>query len=451
MLLLFETPTGFAVFRFSEVNFHLPNVMEKVWVDFADAGQASLIVWLKEFRTFEDKASAINVTGVNEELASMITRWLLPEMKLAVGKHEYKRIIESKLGITCAHNDIVMEVMWGIQHQMHKLVRKEKAEVAKEDRLPMSQGLKTFLRSYGFDVKPEMVNEQIVRTAKALYECDAIEDNFSTFLRDASRQLKKISGFNCKNWGFLKLATALMVIFCPEEGDDFRKALSEDELKKLEVDAPKYYDILSWALSMRAYNRIRYAYRVRIEKKILLESLIKKAKEACEAEQAQACEKGKVHGESEQIPQEHVMFANLCRMISSVISASNPPFVNVVRSHHKRSWDSAFEPIGLNKPTFCEGLSLGETGGTRIARISGAQPSTSNAIVPYKPFPHAVLLNSCAENQSQNIDDDNMDGNLGISTLPPPLTESEELALPDRSSFAGSCQWLQWFASKFAW
>lgn len=69
-----------------------------------------------------------------------------------------------------------------------------------------------------------------------------------------------------------------------------------------------------------------------------------------------------------------------------------------------------------------ESLSLGETGSRRIARISGAQPSTSKAIVPYKPFPHAVLLN-------QNIDVDNMDDhniNLGISTLPPPLTESVE-------------------------
>jgi hypothetical protein len=65
----------------------------------------------------------------------------------------------------------------------------------------------------------------------------------------------------------------------------------------------------------------------------------------------------------------------------------------------------------LNKSNFCEGLSLGETGGTTIARrfsFSGAQPSTSKAIVPYKPIPH-VLLSILAESQSQNIDGDNMD------------------------------------------
>jgi len=54
-----------------------------------------------------------------------------------------------------------MKLMWGIQHLMHKFVPEEKAEVAKEDRLPMSQGLKMVLRRYGFDVKPEMVSSVV--------------------------------------------------------------------------------------------------------------------------------------------------------------------------------------------------------------------------------------------------------------------------------------------------
>ncbi|CAL4968911.1 unnamed protein product [Urochloa decumbens] len=397
MLLLFETPTGFAVFRSSELFFYLPNTMERIWAEFAEVGQASLVVMRKEFQTFEDKASAINAAGVNKQLADMISRWLLPEMKLAVGKPEYKMIIESALGITCVHNGIVMEIMWGIQHLLHKLVPKEKAEVAREDRLPMSQGLKMLLSRYGFDVKPEMVNEGIVKTASALFECDAVYNICSSYLCECSVGFKNISGINCENWNALKLATTLKVLFCPEEeGDDFREVLSEDELLKLKGEAPKYYGILSEVKGLRTYQRIRSAYRVRIEKKILLGSLIKKAKEACEAEQAQACEKGKVRRESEQIPQEHVMFANLCRIILPVISASKPPYVNdnelPLPKGLKRSWDSAFEATALNKSTFCEGLSLGETGGRRIARISGAEPSTSKAIVPYKPFPVFLML-----------------------------------------------------------
>lgn len=56
------------------------------------------------------------------------------------------------------HNEGVMEMMWGIQHIMHELVPDEKVELNKEDRLPMSRGLKMFLSQNGFDVEPEMVS-----------------------------------------------------------------------------------------------------------------------------------------------------------------------------------------------------------------------------------------------------------------------------------------------------
>ena len=202
------------------------------------------------------------------------------------------------------------------------------------------------------------------------------------------------------------------------------QVLSEDELIKLKEEAPKYKDLVSKPHCIRTYEEISKAHQVRAEKRRLLGSLVKEAKAACE--------KGKLHGESEQIPQEHVMFANLCRMILPLISALKPPYVHELPLPKglKRSWDSASEPIVLNKSTFCEGLSLGETGGTRIARrssFSGAQPSTSKAIVPYKPIPH-VLLSILAE--SQKIDVDNMDRdqytNLGKSVLAP-LTTTEQV------------------------
>ena len=48
--------------------------------------------------------------------------------------------------------------MWGMQHLMHRLVPGEKSELPKEDRVPMSEGLKMFLSGYGYNVKPEMVS-----------------------------------------------------------------------------------------------------------------------------------------------------------------------------------------------------------------------------------------------------------------------------------------------------
>ena len=55
------------------------------------------VVFLQEFQTFEDKASAINSNGVCSKLAKMIKSSLRPGQKLAVGKQEYKDIIQASL------------------------------------------------------------------------------------------------------------------------------------------------------------------------------------------------------------------------------------------------------------------------------------------------------------------------------------------------------------------
>ena len=61
-------------------------------------------------------------------------------------------------GLPCLFDETVMEVMWGLKNLMHSLVPQEKQKLTKEDRLPISQGLKKFLYNYGFDVEPELVS-----------------------------------------------------------------------------------------------------------------------------------------------------------------------------------------------------------------------------------------------------------------------------------------------------
>jgi hypothetical protein len=59
------------------------------------------------------------------------------------------------------HDGIVMQVTWDIQHLIRELVPKENSELCKEDRLPMSQGLKHFLNRNGFDIEPDMVSSVV--------------------------------------------------------------------------------------------------------------------------------------------------------------------------------------------------------------------------------------------------------------------------------------------------
>uniref|UniRef100_M8BZQ3 Uncharacterized protein n=1 Tax=Aegilops tauschii TaxID=37682 RepID=M8BZQ3_AEGTA len=245
-----------------------------------------MIVWLKQFKTFEDKSRAIRFdTGVDRKLSKMIMKWRRPGQMIVVGKPEYKTIIERSLGIPCLFDEIVMEVMWGVKNIMHSLVPEEKSELTWEDRLPMSQGLKMFLTRKGFDVKPEMVNERIVLSACALYDCDFIEKKHYTSLKRAGEDLKDVSGINAQDWSLLKLATALMIICFSEEEvlvGDPKEMFTVDELSKFQDDSQKYNDKISKYPCWRIYEEIVCAYEARAANKILLASLVKEATEAHE-------------------------------------------------------------------------------------------------------------------------------------------------------------------------
>ncbi|RLM69865.1 hypothetical protein C2845_PM17G06180 [Panicum miliaceum] len=148
ILLLFETPSGFAIFRFDGVQLFLPNAMESIWASFVKDYMAE-----NEFKTFKDKAHVFNHTGVNKELAEMIRKWHTPGQ---LGKLEHKTIIESKLKIPCLHDDTVMEVMWGTKNLIKSLVPTEYSELSKGDRPQMSFGMKTVLKRHDIFVLPEM-------------------------------------------------------------------------------------------------------------------------------------------------------------------------------------------------------------------------------------------------------------------------------------------------------
>nr|XP_051221578.1 uncharacterized protein LOC127339807 [Lolium perenne] len=279
---LLETPSGFAVFYFCGLYLYAPDAMQSLWVHFATFPRARKVVWLKEFQTFDDKSSAINAdTGINTQLTEMIMKLRNPGQELLVEKPEYKSIIQTCLGIPCLHNEIVMELMWGMKRLMRSLVRKEKSELPKEDRVPMSQGLQMLLSRYGFDVEPEMVNEQIVVTASVLFNCDAVEEEHYPGFRAIGRHLRKISGIDCENWGVLKLATAFNII-CSHEIGDSNEMFSQDVQTKLLEDAEKYEYKIDKLICMLYYKQLVSNHQIKTRHRDMLAILVKKAKEAHE-------------------------------------------------------------------------------------------------------------------------------------------------------------------------
>lgn len=248
ILALLETPSGFALFSCDGFPLRLPRAIENVWADFMMGSLASKAARLVKFQTFEDKTSAIHFdTGVNKQLAEMIQNKIVPGQKLAVGKPQYKEIIEAKLKIDCLFDDTVMELMWGLKNCMHHLVPEEKEQLTKEDRRYMSKGMKFVLDRYKLEVEPEMVNEKMVQMTGAVYNCDLWVDKYSESLRAAGKHLKAISSIDFEDWDLFKLAAALKIICFPKEelpGDPL-EIFPEAEYSKLLEDAHQYGDKLS--------------------------------------------------------------------------------------------------------------------------------------------------------------------------------------------------------------
>ncbi|TVU28103.1 hypothetical protein EJB05_19612, partial [Eragrostis curvula] len=215
-------------------------------------------IWLKDFQFFGDKSGAVNPdTGVSNKLCKMLQHWCRPGQKLA--------------------------------NLMYSFVPEEKSQLAKEDRLQMSLGLKMDLNRYGFDVKPEMVSDSIIVAACALHDCDYCYKEFSGSLRIAGNLLKDVSHFNCEDWDLLKLATALKLICRPEEKivvGNPQEMFSADELSKLVNDAPRYKDKLIEYSCSRTYEAVSFCHKLRTEQHKLLGLLVKEAEKACEAGQA---------------------------------------------------------------------------------------------------------------------------------------------------------------------
>ncbi|KAM0906418.1 hypothetical protein ACQ4PT_016778 [Festuca glaucescens] len=279
--LLFETPSGFAMFAIDEK--YLEKHIE--------------IVWLHEFQKFEDRPNAIDLTTrkINPRLIKMIFKYIKFEEKLVVGRPEYKEIIEELLDLPCLYSDAVEEVMWGMQNLLRTLVPEEQSEMPMEDRIPMSKGLDMVLRRHGFVLEPKMINEHIIEMANTMYDIDLRERVHSKYLHNLlGEAFMAISGVDIEDWPLLKLATAVKKMCYPDEGilvgDPYEVNLNLIvqvfwDFEVIEYDAAKYRDKMDENVILKIYRDVVYLREDKITARNQLRRLVQAAKEALEAEQ----------------------------------------------------------------------------------------------------------------------------------------------------------------------
>ncbi|RLM66120.1 hypothetical protein C2845_PM16G08180 [Panicum miliaceum] len=121
----------------------------------------------------------------------------------------------------------------------------------------MSQGLKMILNRHGFDVKPEMVNCEIILVACLLLDCEYCNVKNCKPSHLAGEHIKDVSGIKSEGWDLMKLATAVTIICYPAEATITEKEIfTRDEVLKFEKDAHKYEDRFNKGLCLNVYDEM---------------------------------------------------------------------------------------------------------------------------------------------------------------------------------------------------
>eukprot|EP00245_Coleochaete_scutata_P005582 TRINITY_DN19244_c0_g1_i1.p1 TRINITY_DN19244_c0_g1~~TRINITY_DN19244_c0_g1_i1.p1 ORF type:complete len:581 (-),score=172.07 TRINITY_DN19244_c0_g1_i1:396-2138(-) len=182
MLLLFETPAGFALFKVLDEG-KLANV-EDLWQEFATKAAARKVVKLAAFSKFENTAEALAATTalVDSKLSKGLRKFLKKEVHdetLAIADSKLGNIIKEKLGINCVHNNSISELMRGVRSQLSELITGLGQDLA-----PMSLGLSHSLSRYKLKFSPDKVDTMIVQAIGLLDDLDKELNTYAMRVRE---------------------------------------------------------------------------------------------------------------------------------------------------------------------------------------------------------------------------------------------------------------------------
>ncbi|KAI5072327.1 hypothetical protein GOP47_0012433 [Adiantum capillus-veneris] len=183
MLVLFETPAGFALFKVLDEG-KLDKV-EDLWKEFETGESARKIVKLKAFSKFENTAEALGAATllVDSKPSKSLRKFLKAECQgdiLAVADSKLGNTIKEKLQIDCIHNNAVMEVMRGLRSQLSELI----SGLAGQDLGPMSLGLSHSLSRYKLKFSPDKVDTMIIQAIGLLDDLDKELNTYAMRVRE---------------------------------------------------------------------------------------------------------------------------------------------------------------------------------------------------------------------------------------------------------------------------
>jgi len=180
MLVLFETPAGYAVFKLLDEK--KLQQSDNLYNDFSSVASAKNVVKLKCFQKFEDTTEALSATTaavegkMSKSLKKMLKKVIAEEAhdKLAVADAKLGNAIKEKLDVTCVHDSKVMELMRCIRSQVSGLI----SGVPDKDMAAMELGLAHSLSRYKLKFSPDKIDTMIVQAVSLLDDLDKELNNY---------------------------------------------------------------------------------------------------------------------------------------------------------------------------------------------------------------------------------------------------------------------------------
>lgn len=180
MLVLFETPAGYAIFKVLDEN-KLSEV-DNLYNAFETPEAASRVVKLKHFQKFADTTEALAATTAAVEgklckpLKKLLKKFVVKDVQdqLLVADAKLGNAIKDKLQVSCMSNTAVQELIRCIRSQMDSLL----AGFPKKEMVAMALGLAHSLSRYKLKFSPDKIDTMIVQAVCLLDDLDKELNNY---------------------------------------------------------------------------------------------------------------------------------------------------------------------------------------------------------------------------------------------------------------------------------
>jgi len=180
MLVLFETPAGYAVFKLLDEGKLAKS--DSLYEDFETIDKAKNVVKLKKFQKFEDTTEALGAaTALVEGKMSKTLKKMLKKIvaedaheKLAVADAKLGNVIKEKLELTCVYDSKIGELMRCIRSQVSGLI----SGLPDKEMAAMELGLAHSLSRYKLKFSPDKIDTMIVQAVSLLDDLDKELNNY---------------------------------------------------------------------------------------------------------------------------------------------------------------------------------------------------------------------------------------------------------------------------------